>query len=729
MAWGSDFKRDSINATWHAPYAAASGAAVGAWIALPVPLLLLVPVVAIAVWRRGGASIFCAFLCLTGFFSTNASEGLTLEGLTSSDAESSAAHTSSNGQQVDVEQINGQQVDGWVTLLSDPQSLNASTRVVARYQGKRWQLQAYGSVKVHFNELLAGEQIHISGDMSSTSSAWNRSRHIIGVINVTSVNDYADASPLADFANSVRRVLERGARSLPPDIKALFSGMVYGDDREQSDLLADDFRAAGLGHLLVVSGQNVAFVLVLVSPIATRFRPGVSLLLLICLLGFFAMVTRFEPSVLRAVGMASVAVISAALGRPEVGKRTLIWAVAIVLMIDPFLIKSLAFQLSVCATSGLLWITPTLCEIIPGPRVLRVALAATAGAQLAVTPLLIKVFGVLPLVALPANILAGPASGPTMMWGLTAGFIAGLCGEPVASLIHIPTTVMLSWVRFIATESASAPQWMLQPVGASIACAGVALLLVAYHIKKRKHKTWDGFNMLNSEPPLDLNDTPLSFDDTLSLDDISTNLDDISANLQDMSAIRRAIRRGLQRAGDLRLTLGSVPLAALGCIFLVAVAVHSFIGVKVLPSGVSTVKGASVYQIKGTVTVLLHNAEQPQKLLESLRIAGVRNVDLIVAAQGGARNARSVLALLERYNADRGNHLVKVVAPPMHRVPHAYAVTAGSTIVMRPARDKNPTVPLEMEAQYVRVVVLDDTPALKIQVEELNANGDVLAVW
>ena len=682
MSWESDFKRDSINAIPYAPYAAASGAAVGAWVTLPVPLLLVLPVVAVAVWRRGVVSIFCAFLCLAGFFGTNASEGL----------------------RFDVQQVDVQQVDGWVTLLSDPQFLNSSTRVVARYQGKRWQLQAYGSVKAHFKELLAGEQIHISGAMSGTSSAWNRSRHIIGVINVISVNDYADASPLADFANSVRRVLERGARSLPADIKALFSGMVYGDDREQSDLLADDFRAAGLGHLLVVSGQNVAFVLVLVSPIATRFRPGVSLLLLICLLGFFAMVTRFEPSVLRAVGMASVAVISAALGRPEVGKRTLIWAVAIVLMIDPFLVRSLAFQLSVCATSGLLWITPTLCEIIPGPRVLRVALATTAGAQIAVTPLLIKVFGVVPLVALPANILAGPASGPTMMWGLTAGFIAGLCGEPVASLIHIPTMIMLSWVRFIATKSAAAPQWMLQPVGAFIACAGVALLLVAHHIKKRKHKMWDGFNVLSGEPPLDLNDTPLSLDGT------STNLHETPLNLHDISAFKRV----LQRASDWQLTLGAVPLAALGCVFLVSVTVHSFIGVNVLPSGVSTVKGASVYQIEGTVTVLLHNAERPQKLLESLRIAGVRNVDLIVAAQGNAHNARSVIALLDRYNADRSD-LVKVVAPPMHRVPHAYAVTAGSVIVMRPAS--------------VRVIVLDDTPALKIRVEELNTSGDVIAVW
>ena len=184
--------------------------------------------------------------------------------------------------------------------------------------------------------------------------------------------------------------------------------MVYGDDRNQSPRLYDDFRAAGLGHLLVVSGQNVAFVLALASPLVTRTRPGVRLVVLVALLAVFAVLTRFEPSVLRAVTMAGVAVVSAALGRPETGRRTLAWAVAAVVMADPFLVRVLAFQLSVCATCGLLWITPALAEKLPGPRPLRLAVATTAGAQLAVMPLLVAVFGTVPLASLPPMLLPGP---------------------------------------------------------------------------------------------------------------------------------------------------------------------------------------------------------------------------------------------------------------------------------------------------------------------------------
>ena len=59
------------------------------------------------------------------------------------------------------------------------------------------------------------------------------------------------------IANSLRRTIESGARSLARDERALFTGLVYGDDRAQSPLTADDFDAAGLTHLLAVSGQNV----------------------------------------------------------------------------------------------------------------------------------------------------------------------------------------------------------------------------------------------------------------------------------------------------------------------------------------------------------------------------------------------------------------------------------------------------------------------------------------
>ena len=559
------------------PYAAAAGAALGSWLLVGVPLAVVLVLAAACLWRPNPLLVLVAFAAFAGFFGSRALDGL-------ADPPSGP-------------------VDGWVTLLEDPRPLGThGMRVTVRHGRARLEARAYGAVAARLDDLLAGERVNLSGTARPAESDWHRWRHVAATLNVDAVGDRGDAAPLAAFTNRVRRLLDSGARSLPDDSRAMFAGMVYGDDRSQSPRLYDDFRAAGLGHLLVVSGQNVAFVLALASPLAVRARPGVRLIVLLALLAVFAVLTRFEPSVLRAVTMAGVAVISAALGRPETGRRTLAWAVAAVLVADPFLVRVLAFQLSVCATCGLLWITPVLTEMLPGPRPLRLAAATTAGAQLAVMPLLVAVFGVVPLASLPANVAAGPATAPVMMWGLTGGLGAGLAGEPVAWLIHRPTAALLWWVRSVAAAAAAAPPAMLGVGGAAVVGAGVALVLVS---------------------------------------------------------------RRLERARAL-----SVPGAAM---VVVAMAV-SVLAAASPPPGWSEAGGARLFRQESAVVVVLDEQARPRDLLQSLRLAGVRRVDLVVASRGGASDAYAVLALRDRYRA------AAVVAPPMHRVPGARTARAGDVV-------------------------------------------------
>ena len=260
--------------------------------------------------------------------------------------------------------------------------------------------------------------------------------------------------------------------------KAVFLGMVIGDDRAQTAATADDFRAAGLGHLLVVSGQNVAFVLAVAAPVAARLRPGQRLVVLCGVLMMFAVLTRFEPSVLRAVAMAGVGIGAGALGAPVDGRRGLSWAIAGLLVIDPFLVHVLAFQLSAAATAGIVWLSGPLAKRIPGPSWFRIPFATTVAAQLAVSPLLIVTFGPMPLASLPANLLAGPVSGPVMMWGFTAGLVAGLLGGWAATVIHLPTALMLWWISGVASAAARGPQATLGLVAlTAIGLAVVAALI------------------------------------------------------------------------------------------------------------------------------------------------------------------------------------------------------------------------------------------------------------
>jgi ComEC/Rec2-related protein len=260
---------------------------------------------------------------------------------------------------------------------------------------------------------------------------------------------------------------------------------VIGDDRAQPADATDDFRAAGLTHLLAVSGQNVAFALALASPALSRLRFGSRFAATLAVLGFFALVTRFEPSVLRATAVAAIAALAFSAGRTTTRLRVLALAVTALLLVDPLLVRSVGFGLSTAASASILVLAPRIAAALPRPRALANALAVTLAAQLGVAPLLLTTFGPVPLASIPANLLAVPAAGPLMMWGLSAGMVAGLTGGVIARVLHWPSAALLAWIDGVATRSALLPVGELDWSGFVAAAGGIVLLLVAVRLRAR----------------------------------------------------------------------------------------------------------------------------------------------------------------------------------------------------------------------------------------------------
>jgi competence protein ComEC len=271
----------------------------------------------------------------------------------------------------------------------------------------------------------------------------------------------------------------------------LFGGLVLGDDRYQPADLETSFRASGLTHLLAVSGQNVVFVLTVAAPLLRRLRLWPRLAATLAVLGFFALVTRFEPSVLRAVAMASAAAVAATLGRPASSVRLLALAVTGLILVDPLLVHQVGFQLSVLATAGIVVLARPLNRLLPLPPVLALPLSVTLAAQLATGPLLAFVFGPVPLAAVPANLLAEPVAGAAMVYGLAGGATAGVAsyvvGPGVASLVHLPTRAMLWWLAGVASRSARLPlgHLGLRPLCLLLLAAVVAALRRAPRRERR----------------------------------------------------------------------------------------------------------------------------------------------------------------------------------------------------------------------------------------------------
>jgi competence protein ComEC len=388
------------------------------------------------------------------------------------------------------------------TLVDDPDAGRFDTSVLVRVDeldgraagGRRVVVSASGDVAAHLRILAAGESVVVRGwctELEGFDLRW-RWKHAVGEVHATELVGVRRArAPLDRVANGLRALVVAGSAHLQPVDRALLAGFLLGDTRGVPAELTEQFREAGLTHLTAVSGENVAFVLALFAPLLRRAglrgRVVVAVVVLVC----FGTMTRWEPSVLRAIAMAMVALLGGSFGRPVTGVRVLVLAATSLLLIDPFLLHQVGFLLSCGASLGIALFSGPITARLPGPVWMREVLGVTAAAQVGVAPVLIPVFGSVPLVALPANLVAVPLAAPLTMWGLVAGVVGGLArsmSPAIPQLLELPTVALLHALISVADLAARVPI----EIDGRAAWGGVAigsLLAAAHHARRlRRHE-------------------------------------------------------------------------------------------------------------------------------------------------------------------------------------------------------------------------------------------------
>ncbi|TDD60619.1 ComEC/Rec2 family competence protein [Actinomadura darangshiensis] len=294
-------------------------------------------------------------------------------------------------------------------------------------------------------------------------------------------------SGIQRVAEHVRAKLRAAVDRLPSDQRGVLPGMVVGDTSLMDPALAEDFRRAGLTHLLVVSGANLAIVIGAVLGLCRlvglghRRAPPIAVLA-VCA---FVVVARPEPSVLRATVMGLIGLLALFTGRQRQGIPALAAAVLILVLIDPELARSYGFALSVLATAGLLVLAPPwrerLGRRLPGP--LADALAVAAAAEVAVAPVLVMLSGEVGVVSVFANLLAAPAVAPATLLGALGATTAPL-SLPLARVIVWPAGLAVGWIIWVARTAAALPYatvpWMGDGLGALtlLLAGGIAVLIL-----------------------------------------------------------------------------------------------------------------------------------------------------------------------------------------------------------------------------------------------------------
>ena len=127
--------------------------------------------------------------------------------------------------------------------------------------------------------------------------------------------------------------------------------MILGDTRYIDDQTLQAFRNVGIAHVFAVSGLHVGFVVMLVNAFVKK-RKKLSLCVTMAVLLFYAWVCNFSPSIIRAMIMTFLLLLAKSLGREPDFLSSLSTAVCVILLIKPFYLFEVGFQLSVGADTG-----------------------------------------------------------------------------------------------------------------------------------------------------------------------------------------------------------------------------------------------------------------------------------------------------------------------------------------------------------------------------------------
>lgn len=270
--------------------------------------------------------------------------------------------------------------------------------------------------------------------------------------------------------------------SLPEPHALLANGLVVAGKGALGKDLQEEFKRAGLIHIVVLSGFNVAIIAQAILAIFS-FLPG-RLSAISGGLGMiaFAIMTGGDAPVVRSTIMSIIGLFAHTTGRKYEAINGLIIAALIVSVINPLVpLFDSSFQLSFAATLGLILLGTPISERLEWVTEkweMRGLVAATISTQIFVTPLLMKLSGSVSIVALGANLLVLPFVSFTMLVVfliVAFSFIGNGLGLIFGSFIqlHIGSFLAFPW-SFLAYILLSYELWIVH-FFSSLSFASVSL--------------------------------------------------------------------------------------------------------------------------------------------------------------------------------------------------------------------------------------------------------------
>ncbi len=233
---------------------------------------------------------------------------------------------------------------------------------------------------------------------------------------------------------------------------AILEALLLGERGRIPDSISRTFQNSGLYHLFAISGAHIAIISFLffsmfkIIKIPTR----ISYILLIVFLIIYALLVEGRPSVIRATIMTLAFLFGKLIWKDVNLINTISMSAFFLLIINPFNLFALGFQLTFAATFSIILFLPKIIKYLPRfPLKISELFAISLTAQLGVLPFIARAFNRVAFSSLILNFAALPLIGVIMACGyifLPLSFIS-------TSLARIIVKVIICLIDLLITTS------------------------------------------------------------------------------------------------------------------------------------------------------------------------------------------------------------------------------------------------------------------------------------
>ena len=287
-------------------------------------------------------------------------------------------------------------------------------------------------------------------------------------------------------SNKARNIIIKNAESLlPGETGALLTGILLGDKQEISDEIIENFKTSNLSHMLAVSGAHTSYIILGISYMLSKLPKKYAGIITILVLGIFLFITNFTPSVIRACIMAGLAIGAKLLYRKSDTINNIALSAMVILILNPFSILDIGFQLSYLGTLGIVMFDKDIEKILSKIKLKGKTiqlLIVTFSAQILIMPIMAYRFNTISLTFFISNLFASPILGVIIILGFITIF-ASLISFKLAKMLSIILDIFLKLLILIAKFVSNIPVSSLiikTPYVFSIALIYILILIFHY---------------------------------------------------------------------------------------------------------------------------------------------------------------------------------------------------------------------------------------------------------